>query len=36
MLFTLLGRIVRSYDPCISCATHVLDAGGNVRDKIVL
>jgi len=36
MLFTLLGRIVRSYDPCISCATHVLDAGGNVRDRIVL
>jgi hydrogenase large subunit len=24
MLFTVLGRIVRSFDPCIPCATHVL------------
>ncbi len=36
MLFTILGRTVRSYDPCISCATHVLDARGNVQDKILL
>ena len=36
MLGTILGRIVRSYDPCISCATHVLDARGNEQAKIVL
>ncbi len=35
MLSTILGRIVRSYDPCISCATHVMDAEGNKQDKIV-
>lgn len=26
MLFTILGRIIRSFDPCLACATHVLDA----------
>ena len=26
MLFTIIGRIIRSFDPCLSCATHVLDA----------
>ncbi|MDD3652734.1 MAG: nickel-dependent hydrogenase large subunit [Desulfotomaculaceae bacterium] len=30
MLFTILGRTVRSFDPCISCATHVLDGKGNI------
>ncbi|MTV49535.1 nickel-dependent hydrogenase large subunit [Heliobacillus mobilis] len=25
MLFTVLGRIVRSFDPCLNCATHVMD-----------
>lgn len=29
MLFTVIGRIVRSFDPCLSCATHVLDVKGN-------
>ncbi len=28
-----IGRIVRSFDPCVSCATHVL--GGNARGKTV-
>ncbi len=35
MLGTMLGRIVRSYDPCIACATHVLDARRNMQDKIL-
>jgi len=26
MIFTILGRIIRSFDPCLACATHVLDA----------
>jgi len=30
LLFTILGRIVRSFDPCMSCATHVLDIEGKV------
>ena len=34
-LYTILGRIIRSYDPCMSCATHVLDSNGNLRDKVV-
>lgn len=29
LIFTTLGRIIRSFDPCISCATHVLNAKGN-------
>lgn len=24
MLFTIIGRIIRSFDPCLACATHVL------------
>ncbi|MBM7866521.1 nickel-dependent hydrogenase large subunit [Heliobacterium gestii] len=24
-LFTILGRIIRAYDPCLACATHVVD-----------
>lgn len=24
-LFTILGRTIRSFDPCLSCATHVID-----------
>lgn len=31
MLFTVLGRIVRSFDPCLACATHVLDGKGQVE-----
>lgn len=23
MIYTILGRIIRSFDPCISCATHI-------------
>ena len=34
-LYTILGRIIRSYDPCMSCATHVLDLKGNLKDKHV-
>ncbi|TDX52400.1 nickel-dependent hydrogenase large subunit [Orenia marismortui] len=34
-LYTILGRIIRSFDPCMSCATHVLDLKGNVKDKVV-
>ena len=33
MLFTVLGRTVRSFDPCLSCATHVLDYNGNVEAR---
>jgi hydrogenase large subunit len=29
LLFTILGRIIRSFDPCLACATHVLDVQGN-------
>ncbi|MEW6181595.1 MAG: nickel-dependent hydrogenase large subunit [Bacillota bacterium] len=25
MLFTVLGRIIRSFDPCLSCATHIIN-----------
>lgn len=35
MLLTILGRTVRSFDPCLSCATHVLDCKGNVEAKVV-
>lgn len=35
MLFTVLGRIIRSFDPCMACATHVLDCNGTTKDKIV-
>lgn len=27
--FVIPGRIIRSFDPCISCATHILDAHTN-------
>ncbi len=26
-----LGRIIRSFDPCVSCATHVYSKGGLVK-----
>jgi hydrogenase large subunit len=29
-------RIVRSFDPCLACAVHVIDAKGNLRSKIVV
>lgn len=35
MLYTVLGRIIRSFDPCISCGTHVLNVKGDITDKIV-
>lgn len=34
-LYTILGRIIRSFDPCMSCATHVLDLKGNLKSKHV-
>jgi hydrogenase large subunit len=31
-----LGRIIRSFDPCVSCATHVYSKGSLVRSiKVV-
>lgn len=33
MIFTVLGRIIRSFDPCLACATHVLDA--NYKKSVV-
>ena len=35
LLETILGRIIRSFDPCISCATHVLNLDGKLQEKIV-
>lgn len=35
MLETVIGRIIRSFDPCISCATHVYSIDGDLKDKIV-
>ncbi|TEB05361.1 Periplasmic (NiFeSe) hydrogenase large subunit [Pelotomaculum schinkii] len=35
MLYTVLGRIIRSFDPCISCGTHVLNAKGDLTGKMV-
>lgn len=35
MLFTVLGRIIRSFDPCMSCGTHVFDCDGNIQAEIV-
>ncbi len=29
-----LARIVRSYDPCLACAVHVIDANRNVKGVI--
>jgi hydrogenase large subunit len=26
-----IGRIVRSYDPCVSCATHLLGSEGDIK-----
>ncbi len=34
-LNTILGRIIRSFDPCINCGAHVLNAKGDVTGKIV-
>jgi len=36
MLFNVLGRIIRSFDPCLQCATHVLDMRGNVKKESLL
>lgn len=30
-LFTVLGRIVRSFDPCMACATHVLSLDDGLK-----
>lgn len=35
-LFTILGRIIRSFDPCLACATHVLDAQLNERKSAAI
>jgi hydrogenase large subunit len=35
LLFTILGRTVRSFDPCLNCGTHVLDAKGNLAASTV-
>lgn len=35
-LFTTLGRTIRSFDPCLSCGTHVLDTRGRTRGRAVL
>ena len=34
LLTTILGRIIRSFDPCISCATHVLNVEGEIEEKV--
>lgn len=34
-LFTVMGRTVRSFDPCMACATHVLDCNGNIAGQAV-
>lgn len=34
-LNTVLGRIIRSFDPCISCGTHVLNARGDMTGKMI-
>ncbi|MEA4933995.1 MAG: nickel-dependent hydrogenase large subunit, partial [Lawsonibacter sp.] len=26
-----LGRIIRSFDPCVSCATHVYSKGNRIK-----
>ncbi|MEN6412793.1 MAG: nickel-dependent hydrogenase large subunit [Veillonellales bacterium] len=33
--FVIPGRIIRSFDPCISCATHLFDHRTNTIDKIL-
>jgi len=29
-------RIVRSFDPCLACAIHVIDAKGNIKGKAII
>lgn len=36
MLYTILGRIIRSFDPCIACATHVLDVKENIKAEVLI
>jgi hydrogenase large subunit len=31
-----LGRIIRTFDPCISCATHLYQKGKPVRTTVVV
>lgn len=33
--YSILGRIIRSFDPCLSCATHVYDAVSQVQTRMV-
>ncbi len=33
--YVIPGRIIRSFDPCISCATHLLDRQANIVDEII-
>lgn len=34
-LYAILGRVIRSFDPCISCGTHVLNVKGDITGKVV-
>ncbi len=31
-----LGRIIRSFDPCVSCATHVYTGGEHIKSIQVM
>lgn len=36
LTYTILGRTVRSFDPCLNCGTHVLDLKGNVKQELII
>ncbi|AGL00751.1 nickel-dependent hydrogenase large subunit [Desulfoscipio gibsoniae] len=36
LTYTILGRTVRSFDPCLNCGTHVLDLKGNVKQELMI
>lgn len=36
MVNTILGRIIRSFDPCIACATHVINCEGQDMSRFIL
>jgi hydrogenase large subunit len=31
-----IGRILRSFDPCVSCATHMIDSKGKLPVKQII
>lgn len=35
LTYTILGRTVRSFDPCLNCGTHVLDLNGNLKQELI-